>query len=277
MSRLRAPPPPLLRPRPDQAATRRWSAFLGFCAGAAAGLVGGVVLMVALAPVDRPASEAGPPSALHRAADADSVLAEARGPGEAGTGARIPQAGPSAALGRADPAEAGPASVAAPRLAAPDRPASPSPAPLADAPAPGAGIAGREAPPATDPRRAAPAIPPPAAPPLVRPPPPRPGAARVPRIVVHYRDGSAAGAEAARAVLAAMSQRDGAAGAPQAELRAVAAVPSQRVVRYFRAEDAAAAARLAGQLGRGWAVQDFGAYEPAPVTPLLEVWLPDRG
>jgi hypothetical protein len=47
-------------------------------------------------------------------------------------------------------------------------------------------------------------------------------------------------------------------------------------VRYFHAEDAPAAARLAGRLGRGWALQDFRSYEPLPSPGLLEVWLPDR-
>ena len=54
------------------------------------------------------------------------------------------------------------------------------------------------------------------------------------------------------------------------------ATPSQRVVRYFHSEDAPAAARLAGRLGRGWALQDFRSYEPLPSPGLLEVWLPDR-
>ena len=58
--------------------------------------------------------------------------------------------------------------------------------------------------------------------------------------------------------------------------RAVSAIPSQRVVRYFRAEDAPAAARLAGRLGQDWALQDFQAYEPLPAPGVLEVWLPDR-
>jgi len=53
-------------------------------------------------------------------------------------------------------------------------------------------------------------------------------------------------------------------------------VPSQRVVRYYHADDAAAAARLAGRLGRGWAIQDFRAHEPAPPPGTLEIWLPER-
>jgi hypothetical protein len=44
-------------------------------------------------------------------------------------------------------------------------------------------------------------------------------------------------------------------------------------VRYFHAEDQAAAARLAARLGRGWAIQDFRAYLPQPAPQTLEVWL----
>ncbi|WP_431270035.1 hypothetical protein [Dankookia sp. P2] len=35
-------------------------------------------------------------------------------------------------------------------------------------------------------------------------------------------------------------------------------------------------ARLAGRLGRGWAIQDFRGYEPSPGPGTLEVWVPDR-
>jgi hypothetical protein len=48
------------------------------------------------------------------------------------------------------------------------------------------------------------------------------------------------------------------------------------VVRYFHAADAAAAARLAGRLGPGWAIQDFRALSPSPPPQTLELWLPDR-
>ena len=56
----------------------------------------------------------------------------------------------------------------------------------------------------------------------------------------------------------------------------LSATPSQRVVRYFHSEDAATAARLAGRLGRGWAIQDFRSFEPSPAPQTLEIWLPDR-
>jgi hypothetical protein len=93
-----------------------------------------------------------------------------------------------------------------------------------------------------------------------------------PRVFVHHRTGSAAGAEAAAALVAPL--REGGFEVPEA--RPVPAVPSQRVVRYFHGEDAAAAARLAGRLGRGWAIQDFRGYEPSPGPGTLEVWVPDR-
>ncbi|MBD0275512.1 MAG: OmpH family outer membrane protein [Acetobacteraceae bacterium] len=92
------------------------------------------------------------------------------------------------------------------------------------------------------------------------------------RVVVHHRAGSYAAAEAAGAMAAQVRE----AGFDLSDTRAATATPSQRVVRYFHAEDAPAAARLAGRLGRGWALQDFRSYEPLPPPGLLEVWLPDR-
>lgn len=92
------------------------------------------------------------------------------------------------------------------------------------------------------------------------------------RVILHHRAGSYAAAEAAGSMAAQV--RD--AGFELSETRAVTATPSQRVVRYFHSEDAPAAARLAGRLGRGWALQDFRSYEPLPQSGLLEVWLPDR-
>jgi hypothetical protein len=112
-------------------------------------------------------------------------------------------------------------------------------------------------------------------------PPPRPlrlpenVAAAVPgqpRVYVHLRAGSAAAAYAAAEL--APQLREG--GFDLAELRPVGATPSQRVVRYFHSDDAPAAARLAGRLGRGWAIQDFRNFEPAPSQGTLEIWLPDR-
>jgi hypothetical protein len=105
---------------------------------------------------------------------------------------------------------------------------------------------------------------------------PRAESAAVPggqqRVVMHHRAGSYAASEAAGAMASQVRE----AGFDLSETRAVTATPSQRVVRYFHAEDAVAAARLAGRLGRGWALQDFRSYEPLPTPGLLEVWLPDR-
>jgi hypothetical protein len=86
------------------------------------------------------------------------------------------------------------------------------------------------------------------------------------------RAGSAAAADAAAGLAAQL--RDS--GFILADLREVPSTPSQRVVRYFHADDAAAAARLAGRLGRGWAIQDFRTFEPSPAPQTLEIWLPDR-
>lgn len=96
--------------------------------------------------------------------------------------------------------------------------------------------------------------------------------ANQPRVFIHYRAGSTAAAETATSL--ALPLRD--AGFEIGDLRMVPNTPSQRVVRYFHSDDAAAAARLAGRLGRGWAIQDFRGYEPAPTSQTLEVWLPDR-
>lgn len=93
-----------------------------------------------------------------------------------------------------------------------------------------------------------------------------------PRVFIHHRAGSPAGAEAASALAEAV--RGGGFEVP--DVRPSPSVPSQRAVRYFHAEDAAAAARLAGRLGRGWAIQDFRGFDPAPAPGTLEVWVPDR-
>lgn len=112
-------------------------------------------------------------------------------------------------------------------------------------------------------------VPPPAPPRPTRFDPPA-GSTRLPRIVVHHRAGSPAAAETAAAITDQLRE----AGFEAGEVKGVAAVPAQRVVRYFHADDAPTAARLAGRLGRGWAIQDFRSFEPSPPPGLLEVWLP---
>lgn len=99
---------------------------------------------------------------------------------------------------------------------------------------------------------------------------PEPPAGRGLRIFVHHRANSPQSAGAAEEV----TQNLRAAGFEIAAVRAAPFVPSTPVVRYFHDEDQAAAARLAGRLGRGWAIQDFRAYEPQPAPQTLEVWLP---
>jgi hypothetical protein len=113
----------------------------------------------------------------------------------------------------------------------------------------------------------APPVPPPA-----RSSRPEPAPTAGPRVFVHYRGGSPAGAEAANAAAALLRDQ----GFEIGDLRAVQSAPAQRVVRYFHAEDAATAARLAGRLGRGWAIQDFRGFEPSPAPQTLEIWLPER-
>lgn len=93
-----------------------------------------------------------------------------------------------------------------------------------------------------------------------------------PRVVIHHRAGSAQATEAAATMVGQLRE----AGFEAGELRGVGAVPVQRVVRYFHTDDAPAAARLAGRLGRGWVIQDFRSFEPTPASGLLEVWLPER-
>ncbi|WP_188898101.1 hypothetical protein [Caldovatus sediminis] len=106
-----------------------------------------------------------------------------------------------------------------------------------------------------------------------RPPaPPRAAEAEGLRIVLHHRAGSASAARAAAQVAAALRE----AGLETAGTREVPAVPSVRVVRYFHSADAAAAARIAARLGRGWAIQDFRAFNPLPPPQTVEIWLPDR-
>lgn len=100
--------------------------------------------------------------------------------------------------------------------------------------------------------------------------PPADIARRPVRIVVLHRANSQPAAAAASAVADAL--RGG--GVEVQALRGASFVPSTPVVRYFHDEDRAAATWLAEQLGHGWAVQDFRAFQPQPAPQTLEVWLP---
>jgi hypothetical protein len=99
---------------------------------------------------------------------------------------------------------------------------------------------------------------------------PATGAARGPKVFVHHRASSGTAASQAEELVQNLR---GAGFDPQPP-RAVPFVPSTPVVRYFHEEDQAAAARLAGRLGRGWAIQDFRAFVPQPPPQTLEVWMP---
>ena len=116
------------------------------------------------------------------------------------------------------------------------------------------------------------AAPPPASAPApaVAAAPPGDPALRGLRVFVHHRTNSSQGAAAADDV--ADRLRD--TGVDLQAPRSAAFVPSTPVVRYFHDEDQAAAARIAGRLGRGWAIQDFRAYQPQPAPQTIEVWIP---
>jgi hypothetical protein len=97
-------------------------------------------------------------------------------------------------------------------------------------------------------------------------------AATPPEILIRHRLGSAAGHRAAQQI-AEEARR---AGIKLVEIRATAAVPKGREVRYLQAEDVATAERLAarfrGRWGNAWRVREMG-----PVTAhRLEIWLPHR-
>ncbi|MGG5811020.1 hypothetical protein [Falsiroseomonas sp. CW058] len=125
--------------------------------------------------------------------------------------------------------------------------------------------------PAAPPAAALPAPAPPVAMPVppAAPAAPEP-AARAARVFVHHRANSGTAAAAAEEVMQTLRASGFEVQAP----RPVPFVPSTPVVRYFHEEDQAAAARLAGRLGRGWAIQDFRAFLPQPPPQTLEVWLP---
>jgi len=255
MLRVKRPPPPLLRPQ-----RRRISGVVRGAALLLAGLVIGFVLGVGLGTPER--VDAPPPAmpepagtaaqspqredlraeleVLRRAAAEEEArlqdLARARVKAEAELAALEQQVeAASARRTEATPRPPPPAPTSAPAAAPAPRPAAP----------PGAGTATA--------------------------PVPAPAPATT-RVVVHYRAGSEASRETARATADSLT----AAGFEVAGLRPVPGAPAQRVVRYFHSEDAAAAARLAGRLGRGWAIQDFRSYEPSPAPQTLEVWVPER-
>ena len=107
---------------------------------------------------------------------------------------------------------------------------------------------------------------------------PREGHAAAPdhalRVVIHYRDSSAAGAAAASRLA---GQLAGETGSVQA--RAVVWTPSQPSIRYFHPEDAAGARHLAELMPGGvaaWPRRNFSGFRPPPSAGTVEVWLPDR-
>jgi hypothetical protein len=113
--------------------------------------------------------------------------------------------------------------------------------------------------------------------PVVAASPPRPAAiesehaasAAGRRVFVHHRAGSEGSVRATVAAIRATR----AAGLPIVDVRLVTAVPPASDVRYFFADDAAEAARLARQLGPEWRVRDFRHYPRPPRAGTLEVWV----
>jgi hypothetical protein len=165
----------------------------------------------------------------------------------------------------------------APAPAASEAPAPPSPAPAtseAPAPAPpsarellGEPITDREPPVTVLPRQLSSADEPALAPPAT------------PRIVVHHRAGSESGASLARSVAAALGDN----GLGSVEIRPVPMSIVGATVRFFHAEDRAAAERalaatrpLLTAAGRAAPVTplDFSDYIPSPRPGTLEIWVP---
>jgi hypothetical protein len=93
-------------------------------------------------------------------------------------------------------------------------------------------------------------------------------------VLVHYH----AGSEPAQMEADRLAARLGTA-ASHADIRPEANVPQQAVIRYFAAEDHAAAHDLGhelGDMGYSWHLENFAQRDPkSPGT--LEVWLPERG
>ncbi len=101
---------------------------------------------------------------------------------------------------------------------------------------------------------------------------PRAPPATIRRVVIHYPARSGA-AEAEAARLRSVLRPD----AERTELRAVSAAAREPVIRYFFADDEAAAMQVAADLrgtGGGWRVEDFTAHRPRPSRGTVEVWLP---
>lgn len=115
-------------------------------------------------------------------------------------------------------------------------------------------------------------IPPVPVPPL--PIPPVPALAPPDRRVVIYRRPASSAAEAEAARLTARLRPL----AAQVETRTAAAISRLPTLRYFHAEDAAAAQELSAALrrpGAAWRVQEMLGQVPLPLHS-FQVWLPDR-
>jgi hypothetical protein len=116
--------------------------------------------------------------------------------------------------------------------------------------------------------------------PIPPPPPPAPQAAAGkaapaavrPRIVIHHRANSSRAEAEADRLATLLSSEFG-----TVEERVVAYGPQVPTARYFYAEDAAAAERIAAVLaatGTTWRVQNLSTFRPLPRQGTIEIWLP---
>ena len=114
----------------------------------------------------------------------------------------------------------------------------------------------------------------------IAPPPPLPGVAAANpefsrrRVFIHYRGGSRRGALVADDLARTLDPQFA-----RTEIRTVAMTPGMAEVRYFFADDAAAAHALARRLGGAhspWRVRSLTTFTPSPPPGTLELWVPER-
>jgi len=94
------------------------------------------------------------------------------------------------------------------------------------------------------------------------------------RVFIHYRRGSQRGAAVADDLARTLDPQFA-----RTEIRTVDAGPGAPEIRYFFADDAAAAHALARKLGGArspWHVRSFTTFVPSPLPGTLELWVPER-
>ena len=103
---------------------------------------------------------------------------------------------------------------------------------------------------------------------------PETSATPAPRIVIHVPSGSAATEALSARIAANLGARSSG-----VQSRRVAEAPSRPTIRYFHADDEAAARRAAAWLsdtGLNWTVRDFSTFQPRPSRGTIEVWVPGQ-